>query len=239
MWKKLKRWLWFGVSFDCECCLESPLCNRDGDFSWSNVEQEIIIVVCDVVMHVYTWATGGGPTLQRKKCRKSAREPSEHKKSFRPATNMDTWTLPSSNPRTDLAGAKVVNPLHTDTKSKIQTKQMEQDCCCWQQCELDVHMQLHSGSHPGLLRGDGASQTCTCPLVKIGLIPKGSDDVHSLSASSTTIQPHPNTGGDVVWGGSISDHHGNTSSVTQVKASERRKGVIGPRLLEICVEMCG
>lgn len=82
---------------------------------------------------------------------------------------------------------------------------------------------------------------CTlCSPVKIGLIPKGSDDVRGLSASSTTIQPHPDTGGDIVWGGSISDHHGNTRSVTQVKATERRKGVIGRRLLEICVEeMCG
>lgn len=73
-----------------------------------------------------------------------------------------------------------------------------------------------------------------CPPVKIGPIPKGSDDVRSLSASSTTIQPHPDTGGDIVWGGSISDHHGNTRSVTQVKATERRKGVIGQTAENLC-----
>lgn len=66
---------------------------------------------------------------------------------------------------------------------------------------------------------------CTlCPPVKIGLLPRESGDVRSLSASSTTIQLHSDTGGDVVWGGSISDHRGNTRSVTQVKATKRKDG---------------
>lgn len=63
-----------------------------------------------------------------------------------------------------------------------------------------------------------------CPPVKIDLLPKGSDDVRSPSASSTTIQLHPDTGGDIVRGGSISDHRGNTRSVTQVKATKREEG---------------
>lgn len=54
-----------------------------------------------------------------------ATEPSQDRNSFRAATNMDTWTLLSPNPRGDLPTAKMVNPgwkLHriTDTaKNRI------------------------------------------------------------------------------------------------------------------------